>query len=139
GLSELADTAPLWQVSIVPEQFREAGFPTSKPSALPEAAADSALHLCMHYPLEIPVGESRSIQFGACVGLNRDRAMHFVQNDLQQDVSAASRRAWQTYYSSVPYFSCSDAYLERIYWYRWYGLRLLTVNLKDEDAPKFPN
>lgn len=29
----------------------------------------------------------------------------------------------------MPAFACSDPYLETAYWYRWYGLRLLTVDV----------
>jgi hypothetical protein len=42
-------------------------------------------------------------------------------------LARASRRRWRAWLSQVPAFSCSDPYLERYYWYRWYGLRLNTI------------
>ncbi|MBD3191541.1 MAG: hypothetical protein GF308_12905 [Candidatus Heimdallarchaeota archaeon] len=34
----------------------------------------------------------------------------------------STKKYWQQLFHSVPHFSCSDPYLERYYWYRWYGL-----------------
>jgi len=31
---------------------------------------------------------------------------------------------WHDFFAAVPSFHCSDPYLERHWWYRWYGLRL---------------
>ncbi|MBK8645454.1 MAG: hypothetical protein IPN16_02710 [Gemmatimonadetes bacterium] len=39
----------------------------------------------------------------------------------------ASRRRWRDFFASVPSFACSDPYLERYYWYRWYGLWLNSI------------
>ena len=39
----------------------------------------------------------------------------------------ASRRRWHEFLAGVPHFRCSDPYLETYYWYRWYGLRLHSV------------
>jgi hypothetical protein len=43
-------------------------------------------------------------------------------------LARASRRRWQEWFAGVPAFSCSDPYLERYYWYRWYGLFLNAVH-----------
>lgn len=43
-----------------------------------------------------------------------------------------AKRHWIDYFQSVPSFSCSDPYLQKYYWYRWYGLRLNTINIKDD-------
>jgi len=42
-------------------------------------------------------------------------------------LARASRRRWRDFFASVPSFSCSDPYLERYYWYRWYGLWLNSI------------
>ncbi len=42
------------------------------------------------------------------------------------DPVATTRRCWEGFFSGVPLFQCSDAYIERYYWYRWYGLHLLS-------------
>jgi hypothetical protein len=40
------------------------------------------------------------------------------------DPGAASRGAWSDYFSTVPTLRCSDRFIERYWYYRWYGLRL---------------
>ncbi len=42
-------------------------------------------------------------------------------------LARATRRRWRDLFASVPHFSCSDPYLERYYWYRWYGLFLNSI------------
>ena len=34
---------------------------------------------------------------------------------------------WHDHFNDVPRFECSDEFLTRYYWYRWYGLRLNTM------------
>ncbi len=36
----------------------------------------------------------------------------------------ASRKRWGDYFASLPTFRCSDPYIESLYWYRWYVLRM---------------
>lgn len=42
-------------------------------------------------------------------------------------LARASRRRWGEWFAKVPSFACSDPYLERYYWYRWYGLHLNAI------------
>jgi len=35
--------------------------------------------------------------------------------------------SWESFFASVPEFRCSDPFIEKYYWYRWYGLRLNMV------------
>jgi hypothetical protein len=42
-------------------------------------------------------------------------------------LAQATRRRWREYFASVPQFRCSDPYLERYYYYRWYGLFLNSI------------
>lgn len=44
-----------------------------------------------------------------------------------QPLARASRRRWREVFSQVPHFTCSDPYLERYYWHRWYGLELNSI------------
>src|SRR5207237_7750300 len=41
--------------------------------------------------------------------------------------SAAAERRGRECFASVPGFRCSDRYLDRRWWYRWYGLRLNAI------------
>jgi hypothetical protein len=42
------------------------------------------------------------------------------------DVISSTRKRWGEFFSNVPMFQCSDPYLQRYYWYRWYGLHVLS-------------
>ena len=41
---------------------------------------------------------------------------------------------WQKFFTSVPYFECSDKFIEKYYWYRWFGLRLFMM----KDSYSYP-
>lgn len=43
------------------------------------------------------------------------------------DVSRSATDDWRRYFAAVPQFRCSDPYLDRHWWYRWYGLRLNAI------------
>jgi len=152
NVAERADTSPLWQVSVVPEKFRDGRLPNEfkDEAAAPELHPSpfiphpSHLHLCLHYTVDVPTGESRVIQFGANLALDRGVALLHLQNDLQTDTAAESRAEWERYFKGVPYFTCSDPWLQKYYWYRWYGLRLLTVDIgghqvEGEEGIRFPH
>ncbi len=43
-----------------------------------------------------------------------------------------AKRHWSDYFESLPDFTCSDPYLQKYYWYRYYGLKLNTIVANDE-------
>jgi hypothetical protein len=147
--AERADTSPLWELSVVPEKFRDGKLVGPGLRPRPDAAVDgtpalpSHIHLCLHYSIEVAPGQTQVIQFGASTNLDRNLGLLHLQNDLQQDVAALSRANWQEWFASVPYFECSDPYLQKYYWYRWYGIRLLMVDIgghriEGEEGIRFP-
>jgi hypothetical protein len=52
-----------------------------------------------------------------------------IKNPLKE-----SEKNWQKFFNSVPHFECSDKFLEKYYWYRWFGLRLFMM----KDSYSFP-
>ncbi|MCL6623062.1 MAG: hypothetical protein K6T17_00410 [Fimbriimonadales bacterium] len=82
-------------------------------------------HLLQHYrwttkgPLKIV----------ACAGLSRDSALASLQKEIQRDSLRASTRTWERRFQSVPQFQCSDEFITRYYWYRWYVLFLNAVEV----------
>jgi hypothetical protein len=136
NLAETSETAPLWQVSVFPEKFR-------KGALAQEMQADAGwnpnglLHLALHFTVEAVPGGSDAVTLGASLALDRETALDNLRTDMAGDVVAASRAGWEDFFASVPYFECSDPYLERYYWYRWYGLRLMTITIGAGQLP-FP-
>ncbi|MGD2216208.1 MAG: trehalase family glycosidase [Gemmatimonadales bacterium] len=47
-----------------------------------------------------------------------------VEPPVGAEPGAVSRVGWTAYFRSVPELSCSDPYIERYWYYRWYGLQL---------------
>jgi hypothetical protein len=128
NLAENSDTSPLWQVSVFPEKFR-GGMLAQEMQADAGWNPNGLLHLALHYVAEALPGSSDALTFGASLALDRETALASLRADMSGDVVTQSRRSWEEYFASVPYFECDDPYLEHYYWYRWYGLRLLTVNM----------
>ena len=133
-LAERTDTSPLWEVSVFPEKFRS-GTLSKEMQADAGSHPNGLLHLGLHYYVELAPGESDALTFGAAIALRREDALEALRSDLTGDVATQSRESWTDYFSRIPQFSCSDLYLERAYWYRWYGLRLLTVSLCSGGLP----
>jgi len=44
-----------------------------------------------------------------------------------QDRSEMFPQSWQDFLRLIPHFECSDEFLTRYYWYRWYGIWLNTI------------
>ncbi|MEO6443946.1 MAG: trehalase family glycosidase [Gemmatimonadaceae bacterium] len=57
------------------------------------------------------------------IGVGVAEAPHSASMPLAR----ASRRRWRDFFARVPHFTCTDPYLERYYWYRWYGLFLNSI------------
>ncbi|NWJ48291.1 MAG: hypothetical protein HXX08_20745 [Chloroflexi bacterium] len=38
-----------------------------------------------------------------------------------------AKKHWSEYFENLPDFTCSDPYLQKYYWYRYYGLKLNTI------------
>lgn len=134
NLAESTDTAPLWQLSVFPEKFRN-GMLSQENQAEAGWNPNGLLHLALHYTAEAMPGSPDVLTFGAALALTRAEALANLRADMTVDVTALSRRNWTDYFASVPYFTCSDPYLQTAYWYRWYGLRLLTVDVNQTRLP----
>ncbi len=144
GMSERADTKPDWRISPILEKFREGALTNEfHPDGIDGSARNGHLHICLHYPVTVPVGQSVSLQFGASVALDRAAAAGNLTRDLGQDLARHARQDYAAYFEQLPYFECSDEYIQRSYWYRWYGMRLNTVSIgghriEGEEGIRFP-
>lgn len=81
----------------------------------------------LEFPLEVPAGGELTFTAGAAVAPDAGEAASTLSRVMGADPMAASAEDWADYWASVPSFTCDDPYLERGYWYRWFGLRLNTV------------
>lgn len=86
------------------------------------------VYAALERPIMLAPGEQVSVKVTLTVATETVRAVELAQESLQTDPLQRSEQAWQSYFASIPDFSCSDPYLETYYWYRWYGLRLNTIS-----------
>ncbi len=128
NLSEITAANPVWEISTFPEKFESGRLPG-------ETKVDVGwnqigfIHIGQQYKLQLRPGEEASVTFGAAVGLDLDEATGMLSAVLAKDAIAESKNSWEEYFASLPYFECTDPYLTKYYWYRWYGLRLCTVDV----------
>ncbi len=134
NLAELTDTSPLWNLSVASEKFHN-GVLSQENTANAGWNSNGHVHLMLHYGFETPANAAETITFGASVGFERDKVVAALRSDLIGNVAAQSRKEWTKFFQSVPYFECDDPYIERAYWYRWYGLHLNTVRAHTGNLP----
>lgn len=128
--AEPTDTSPNWRVTVFGDKWRECRLAGDNKwdAFVSPFGHPTHIHMAQHYALEVIPGETSTATFSARVGY-----------DAAQGARVSPSRAeneWRAYLDSVPYFECSDEKLTRYYWYRWYGLRLLSV---DVARPPFPH
>lgn len=124
-LAQRHDPSPIYETSMLPElweQVRGGGSHVSGPG-------EGFRHLYQAYDWD----GSEPFQVAAGAGLTSSQALDALQDGLRPEAPSRSDAAWRRFFASVPQFESSDPFLETAYWYRWYGLRLNTV-----DVPGLP-
>jgi hypothetical protein len=129
SLAQPADTSPLWRIAPFAEQMKDGRLPNRMAWAVGVEPWCGHLHVGMQYELGIGAGKSASLTVGCAVSFDEDNSRAQIGTLEGLDAVLEAERIWKAYFASVPYFACSDPYLEKYYWYRWYGLKLLTVDI----------
>jgi len=94
------------------------------------------IFVALHVRVTVPANGKREVVVGLAAGKTENYAGTQLQNALSsKDVIEVSRANWASFFDSVPDFACSDPYIEKCYWYRWFGLRLNMISIKDERLP----
>lgn len=128
NLAQRHDDPPLWETSLLPQKLRDGRLPGDFKLWVGPPPIEGLVHILQQY--EFGVGEPLVVSAAVSTAeapAGRQRSQGSV------DVVAESEQAWRAYFASVPQFSSSDPFLTNAYWYRWYGLRLNTV-----DIPELP-
>ena len=108
----------------------------------------------LHYKLTLPPHGRTSLTVFAAIGATEEVSMvalraarsggasfrrrtqtdklTLVPQAAERRPTFPAKRHWRDYFESVPSFRCSDPYIEKYYWYRWYGLHLNTVQANDK-------
>ncbi|HVT13658.1 MAG TPA: hypothetical protein VHE55_15440 [Fimbriimonadaceae bacterium] len=127
NLAQRHDESPLWETSVLPEKFLDGKLAGDFKLWVGPGEPDGLVHLVQHYKL----ASGERIQFLASAGLSASAARASFEETRSSRATDISESAWRRYFAGVPQFESSDPWLTSAYWYRWYGLRLNTVDMPD--------
>ncbi|MFN2398917.1 MAG: hypothetical protein ABR543_09820 [Gemmatimonadaceae bacterium] len=124
--SEHTANQPHWALTPFTELWTANGLPGSV--RLPELplANEGLAYAAVHKKVKVEA-DGASVVFAMRLAADVGRAQEVQRQEIESHGGTfefVSRRRWQGLFERVPDFHCSDPYLERYYWYRWYGLFL---------------
>ena len=124
-LGERTAIHPDWRYTPWFEQFQDASL--GNEIELDGVTKEGLFYMALHTSVTLGPGKTTSVSVGFAASPNQEETARNLHAALRQsDPIELSRRSWQDHFESVPSFECSDEFLNRYYWYRWYGLKLNT-------------
>ena len=139
-LAEPSSLEPRWELTPFPEKWRQGDWTARQVEGTSE---NGMLYAAVAAPVELPAGGRADVTLLARVeprGLkpvpspaSREAAVRVSEpaplaagesSAAAAEPGSESRSAWSAYFESLPQLSCSDPFIERYWYYRWYGLRL---------------
>jgi hypothetical protein len=141
SLSEEAqENVPWWRWTPFYWKMRPEGLPNelvTEGGHLP-GMAKAFLFAAQHVTLRLPAGGRKTVTAAASVASTRARCLEQLDEALaaRRPIEEAIGRC-KAFFDSVPRFRCTDPYIERAYWYRWWGLYLGRV-MSGHDSLRYP-
>jgi len=87
---------------------------------------DGLLYFGLHQHLKIT--ENSEVKVFLSVAKTSEKAKEKFNEAFNiKDPVEESEKNWQKFFASVPHFECSNKFIEKYYWYRWFGLRLFMM------------
>jgi len=121
---------PDWRLTPMYERITAQGLPVEfKPTGGPhDLRGRELIFLAQESPLEVPAQGQATLTVGCAIAPSQAEARFALRTALSDDPLAESRANWEAFFAAMPHFTCSDPYLEKYYWYRWFGLRLNAID-----------
>lgn len=92
---------------------------------------DGLIYFAIHSTMELKKCEEKVINFYTKITDDNKKIegkRNYIKvNPVSCNPIEESIYDWNRFISKIPHFECSDEYLTKYYWYRWYGLRLLSL------------
>ena len=127
--SQTIPNVPCWEYTPFYEKFRDGRLPGEERIAAP--VEGGICYLALHSTLTLNPHARKTITCAAAIGQDRKRTLAALQKTLQEKRPIqASLRSWRSFFDRVPSVECSDRYIQKYYWYQWYGLKLNMVEEK---------
>jgi hypothetical protein len=125
-LSEGSIPLPHWDYTPFSEMFQRSRLPNEIKSS--GVTSDGVLYMALHAVITLRPSSEQSIAIGFAAAPSINEARQNLAIALKQKVPIRlSTMSWEDHFRSVPSLQCSNEFLTRCYWYRWYGLRLNTI------------
>lgn len=118
-----------WETSLLPDFLMHVDGEISLPNSVHLAPDFPQIEGWVHTLQQYELAPGESARFGIAAALDPQVSAAALDNGLAEGVSDRSEADWVAYLGSVPFFRCSDPHLTVAYWYRWYALRLNTINV----------
>ena len=127
NLSEGSVIQPHWKLTPFYEKFQKGGLPNE--IKLTGVNNDGLVYMALHMNVELRAKSEVEVGiFFAAAPIQIEATSSLNNAKRQKNPIKVSESNWEEFFSGVPYFECSDEYLTRYYWYRWYGLRLMMID-----------
>jgi len=125
-LSEGTTVQPHWSLTPFAETFSRSSLGNAK--TVSGISEDGLITTALHCSITIGQLKQESVSIACALApspaeASRNRELVLKQNAPQR----LSVLSWEDHFAGVPFFECSDEFLTRYFWYRWYGLRLNTM------------
>jgi hypothetical protein len=126
NLSQGSENKPRWELAPFGDKIWGGSF---KNEIKREVGTDpyGLLYIGLHYPLKLTAEGKTVFSMSTSISDSEEDALAKVRTEVQSNPTESSTRSWNDFFSQVPEFHCSDPFIEKYYWYRWYGLHLMTV------------
>ncbi|MCI0514404.1 hypothetical protein L0128_14400 [candidate division KSB1 bacterium] len=139
--SEYVWNYPEWELTPFYEKMTPEGLPNdfAYKGIVHQAGYRDLLYLAQEYPIVLAPGTSHELHIFCAIRDEQEEAMEALVMAAQfTDPVQHSVNTWQRFFDTVPDFRCSDPYLEKYYWYRWFGLRKNMVNTDTSFGLPYP-
>jgi hypothetical protein len=126
NLSQGSENKPLWSLTPFADKIYGGQF---KNEIKRQVGTDpyGLLYIGLHYPLRLSTKGTAVFSFSSSFSLSGDEAVKRLEEEIARKQPDASSESWRSFFSEVPEFHCSNPFIEKYYWYRWYGLHLMTI------------
>ena len=125
NISEKSANYPHWKYTPIYDKFVNG---LNNEIKLDGVNKDGLIYMALHLRLRLKPNYKTKLLFAACLAPTREESTRNLKQTLSKaNAINLSINNWKEFFGRVPYFECSDPFIQKYYWYRWYGLRLFTT------------
>lgn len=117
-----------WSITPFYEKLLKSGFKNEV--KLNGIDSEGIVYSVVEFNIALLPGETKEFKIIKAVGENIEEVLKAIEENKAKCLHLESKMLWEKYFEGLPQFYCSDEYINKYYWYRWYGIRLNTISQK---------